>query len=196
MANIKLSDAPGCIGSPIIRDENHPICRNCPFKNVCAKLAVLNEKRLKEALGIETLSSNTGKMLTEGASRMTIAELEAPAFVGKKPLTNAGRQLQRSMFKKIGVSGVFVALENKRRDLVAHGLQSLKPEWSQELLLLIWDNKGVVKKKDLRDYMQHELGIAKMMAVSNVSNFINATTNSDLLKEDRETLRLNNEATD
>lgn len=191
MANVKLSDAPGCIGSPIIREENHPICRNCPFRNVCAKLAKLNEARLKESLGIEELSENTGKMLLDGAKRMTIAELESPAFVDKRPLTNNGRQLQSSMFKKIGVAGVLVAMEQKKRSLVEHALQEVKPVWARELMLLIHDNKGTVKKKDLRDYMHHELGIPKTMAVSNVSNFINATTNADLLKEEKEKLRLN-----
>jgi len=190
MANVKLSDAPGCIGSPIIREENHPICRNCPFRNVCAKLAKLNGERLKESLGLTTLSENTGKMLLDGAKRMTIAELESPAFVDKRPLTNNGRQLQSSMFKKLGVAGVMVALERDKRTSVDHALQEVKPDWARELMLLIYDNKGTVKKKDLREYLHHELGIPKTMAVSNVSNFINATTNADLLQEDKETLRL------
>lgn len=190
MAKIKLSDAPGCIGSPIIRKEGHPICKNCPFKNVCAKLAQMNAKRLMESLGITAISTNTGKKLTPGAEKMTIAQLESPKFKGKKPLTSRGRQMQSSMFKKVSVPEIVEIMDQTSRRLVAHGLQEVQPDWARELLLLLWDNGGALKKKDMRDYLRHELGHAQMSAASNVSNFINATTNADLIKEDKETLRL------
>ena len=190
MAKIKLSDAPGCIGSPIIRKEGHPICNNCPFKNVCAKLAQMNAKRLMDSLGISALSQDTGKKLTPGAERMTIAQLESPKFKDKKPLTARGRQTQSTMFKGVNVPQIIEVMDQSNRTLVEHGLQKVKPDWARELLLLIWDNNGSLKKKDLRDYMKHELGHAQMVALSHVSNFINATTNADLIKEDKETLRL------
>ena len=193
MAKIKLSDAPGCIGSSIIRKEGHPICNNCPFTNVCAKLARLNADRLMKDLGITAISEQTGKMLSEGASKMTIAELESPRFKGKKPLTNRGAALQSQMLRKSGgTMGILQALESKKRSLVDHALQNVQPDWARELLLLIWDNNGFVQKKDLRDYAQHELGMSRTASVSYVASFINATTNADILNEDKETLRLNN----
>lgn len=190
MGKIKISDAPGCIGSPVIRKEGHPICNNCPFKNVCAKLAQVNAKRLMSSLGLTALSKNTGKKLTPGAEKMTIAELESPQFKDKKPLTNRGRQTQATMFKSISAPQIVEVMDKTDRRLVEHGLQTVKPDWARELLLLIWDNNGSLKKKDLRDYMRHELGHSQMVALSHVSNFINATTNADLLKEDKETLRI------
>lgn len=191
MAKIKLSEAPGCIGSPTIRKEGHPICNNCAFTNVCRKLSKMNEARLMKALGVTELST-TGKMLTPGAEKMTVAQMQAPSFKGKKPLTTNGKRLQGQMLNKSGgAMGIIKAMEHDRRDHVAHVLQNVQPDWARELLLLIWDNKGTVKKKDLRDYSQHELGLSKTAALSYVSNFINATTNADVLLEDKETLRLN-----
>tara|TARA_R110000851_G_scaffold59347_8_gene137378 strand:- start:5648 stop:6232 length:585 start_codon:yes stop_codon:yes gene_type:complete len=192
MAKIKLSEAPGCIGSPVIRKEGHPICNNCAFTNVCAKLSKLNEGRLLESLGIDTLSDQTGKMLIKGANKMTIAQIESPSFKGKKPLTSRGAQMQNSMLRKMGGGNMLLkAMKAEERIVAEHAMRDMKPDWSRELMLLIWDNDGTVTKKDLRDYMHHELGHSKTLAVGYVSNFINATTNADVLKEDKEKLRLN-----
>lgn len=194
MSKVKLSDAPGCIGSPIIRKEGHPICENCNFKNICAKLSHLNAKRLMDDLGLSALSSETGRKLIPGSEKLTIAQLESPAYKDKKPLTERGRITQRGIFDKSGgTMGVLEVMQRTSRIAVKHGLQNVQPDWAQHLLLLIWDNNGSVTKKDLRDYLHHELGQSRTVSTGNVSNFTNATTNADLLKEDRETLRLLND---
>lgn len=194
MAKLKLSDAPGCIGSPLIRAENHPICRNCGFKVVCAKLAARNEERLKEELGLRKLSDVTGKKLMEGSEKMTIAELENASIKDRKPLTAKGDQVRRSILKGGTEAEILSWLKRDcKRVEIEHALQFVQPDWARELLLLIWDNKGAVKKKDLRDYTENELGHPRMSALSLVSNFVNATTNMGLVVESKETLRIVND---
>lgn len=193
MAKVKLSDAPGCIGSPLIRAERHPICRNCVFTNVCGKLAERNAERLKADLGIKELSPNTGKKLTPGAEKLTIAQLENAAYEGKKPLTAKGAQLQRSILKAGDTGRIIQIMIRKSRPHVEHGLQLVSPKWARELLLLIWDNDGEVRKRDLREHLEHGLGHKRFSAMSDVSNFVNATTNMDLTIEDKEKLRINYE---
>lgn len=48
---IKLSNAPGCIGSPTIRAMEHPLCGTCAFKDICHQLALRNRARLVEDMG-------------------------------------------------------------------------------------------------------------------------------------------------
>ena len=195
MAKVKLSDAPGCIGSPLIRSENHPICRNCLFTNICDKLASRNADRLKLELGIATLSKQTGKKLMKGAQKMSIAQLENAAITGKRPLTSKGREISNSMVSKTkdGVSGIMKALANSNRVHVEHGLQFVKPSWAGACLMLMWDNGGKLNKKDLRDFLHRELGFCRLTATSSVSNFVNAATNMDLIIEIKEQLRIANE---
>lgn len=183
MGKIKLSDAPGCIGSPLIRSENHPICKACAFRNICARLAVSNRDKLIAALGIPELSAVTGKKLMAGAEKMTIAELESPAFKDKKPLTVKGKEVMTGLrhVERDVLKDCLVGTKNRiERN---HSLQSVQPDWSKDLIMLIGDNRGLVKKKDLRDYMENELGYPRLSAVSLVSAFINGMTNADFLTE-------------
>lgn len=193
MAKVNISDAPGCIGSCIIRLENSPVCKNCTFTNICAQLSRRNAKKLRDQLGLKELSDNTGKKLMKGAEKIPIAQLESSAFEGKKPLTFKGDQLRRSMSKTTKTAEIIQILARNSRTDVDHGLQFVEPHWARQALLLLWDNNGVIKKKDLRDFLQHELGISRMVTLVNVSNFINAATNMNLVEETKESMRLNNE---
>jgi len=189
MANLKLTDAPGCIGSVLIRKEDHPICQSCGFTNLCARLAERNEAALLKSLGIEKVSRDTGKKLMKGAEKMSIAELESPKYRDKKPLTVEGRRLMDQITRGGAHDALVEALKQERRTYVAHALQFVEPDWARDLMLLIWDNKGQVKKKDLRDYLTHDLGIKVMTASVYASNFINATTNLGLCTESPQQLR-------
>lgn len=191
MAKLKLTDAPGCIGSVLIRKEGHPICNNCGFTNVCARLAERNEVNLLKSLGIEKISRDTGKKLMKGAEKLSIAELESPKYRDKKPLTRDGGLLLGQMKRGGSLDALIEALKQERRSHVAHGLQFVEPDWTRELLLLIWDNKGQVKKKDLREYLHHDLGFKVMTASVLCSNFVNAVTNMGLCTESPQHLRFN-----
>lgn len=51
----RLSDAPGCIGSPTLRAMRHKLCTSCQFRSVCATLAEHNRKLLGDLVGEESL---------------------------------------------------------------------------------------------------------------------------------------------
>lgn len=151
----------------------------------------MNAERLKEELGLSMLSENTGKKLTKGTERYTIAELESPKYENKRPLTVKGKQTTDAIFKRVGgVEVVRNAMKLTSRTHVQHALQNVSLDWALECLLLIWDNAGSLKKKDLRDYVTNELGYSRTMAIVYVSNFINATTNADFIIEDKEKLSI------
>ena len=194
MAKLRLSDAPGCIGSPIIRSEKHPICSNCVFTKICASLALRNAERLKKELGVEELSRQTGKKLIKGAEKLTIAQLESPAFKGKKPLTESGRKLQSSLLKGGSATDIVAAMKLPTKTHVEQALQFTEPDWARQCLVLIWENGGQIKRRDLGEYMEHELGYPRMSARSLTSNFINAVTNLDIFVEDKSKLRVIDEA--
>ncbi|MDX5412863.1 MAG: hypothetical protein LPK02_07430 [Rhodobacterales bacterium] len=189
MAKLKMTDAPGCVGSVLIRKEDHPICRDCMFTNICARLAERNEERLLKSLGIEKISRDTGKKLMKGAEKLTIAELESPRYRDKKPLTREGIRVMNGIEAGVTKDEFRSAMTQERRTFVEHALQFIEPDWVRELLVLIWENKGEVKKKDLRDYLIHDKGIKTMTAGVYVANFVNAVTNMDLFTESPQNLK-------
>lgn len=195
MAKMKLSDAPGCIGSPLIRNEKHPLCTKCNFTNVCGKLSKVNAQRLAESFGVARLSGDTGRKLLKGAEKMSVAQLEKAGEAGVRPETTRGAALRKQIFRKSSVKNLCDLLTNERRyNFIEHGLQFVEPEWARNVLSLIWQNGGAIKGRDMRTYLEHELGFKRSAAMSMASNFINATTNAGLivhrLKEDE--LRINN----
>jgi len=191
MATVKLSDAPGCIGSPIIRAEDHPICRNCLFTNICGKLATRNKARLEADLGISELSKDTGKKLVKGAEKLTIRQLEDPNNIDKQPLTTAGKRMQGLLLTNLsGPEQLHDALKQSDRQQAEHDLQFVKPVWAAKIMLLMWDNDGEITKKDMREYMTHDVGLTQMVVNVHASTFINAMTNLDLIKQDKTKLRI------
>lgn len=189
MGSLKLTDAPGCIGSVLIRKEGHPICQSCRFVNTCGRLASRNEERLLKSLGLEKISRDTGKKLMKGAEKLSIAELESVKYRDKKPLTKEGERLMKQIGQSGSADQFNTTLKLTSRVHVEHGLQFIEPEWARELIMLIWDNKGRVTKKDLREYLQHDKGFKVMTAGVYVAQFINATTNMGICKEDPKHVR-------
>ena len=191
MAEFQMSDVPGCFGSSIVRSEDHVICRKCICTNYCKKISKVNAERMRKELKIEKLSGETGKRLDN--PDYTIAELESPRYKDMKPLTVSGEKLTRAMLRKINKSVLAETLRQTDRNIISHRLQFVEPDWALALLMLIWDNGGEIKKSDLRDYLMHDLGHGKMVAMTNISTFINATTNMDLTVDDGTQLRFKNE---
>lgn len=50
MRKAKISDAPGCFGSSVIRRTPHKVCAACQFRTVCGKAALVTGRELRAEL--------------------------------------------------------------------------------------------------------------------------------------------------
>lgn len=195
MAKVKLSDAPGCIGSSLIRKEGHPICKNCAFTNVCAQLAARNAVKLAAELGVEKLSGITGRKLEKGAEKLSIKEIEKAS--GKRLLSKKGEALKKKIEKAISAEDLQrnISSDTGNRSVLEHGAQKLD-DWVKQLLLLIWDNNGLINKSELSAFLIHEMGVAKVSASTNAQAFVNALVHMDVLTESKTKVEVFNASSD
>lgn len=72
-AQRKLRDAPGCIGSIVVRKRIHPLCKTCEWRTWCAKIQAHNEQLLAKELAVDVKAvapSYSGALSPKGADAL------------------------------------------------------------------------------------------------------------------------------
>lgn len=168
---VKRSAAPGCLGSPTIRAMNHPLCGECPFRTICGKLVIVNERRLEEDMGIgriERREKQPGRKsdnIAKPAAQPCVGTLGPGALALKKELISCGydkwglNDLIKSggAAKTRGITWLSYAIEvvarggtvdDMRRAIVESGVGRMQGYAKSQQLLNVLLHYGIVRHEN------------------------------------------------
>lgn len=174
---LKLSDAPGCIGSPVIRAQNYKSCapENCMFRGVCGQLAKHRGAQIKKDLNVASLK-NTGGALDEKPSTKN-----AKPTVDKRALTQRGAALVSSI-KRLNMDRESILSIITSEGEIEDRLEGITPEYLAVTLRALWDTPNL-EKRQLKARFEHDIGMSALTAQSHVSIITNAFTHLQIVKD-------------
>lgn len=154
-----IKDAPGCIGSAVIRSSSHPVCQACNFKTACEKLARMNAELIAGELGSQSIKID-----------------EKPkAMQPKKPVkvktASAVSPKVKDLADKIKNSGVSTI-----SDIYKVGIEELTAV-ADEI------QTGIKTRHQIRDAISTKLGLNRMLAQSKSSIVVGAMILSNIIEE-------------
>lgn len=164
----KLSDAPGCIGSFVVRQADHPVCRACRFRTACGKMAEVARTRLHAEIG----TAPCGNLVQRKST---------PRQVVKPQLSIKGGLLVR----KLMAQGL-----DRQKIITMTRAANLNVEPSFAATALSGLTQQAMSKAQLRTLLQSRHGWCSNTAQSHVSIFVDAMTHLKVVRDDGGTITL------
>lgn len=170
---MKLSEAPGCIGSPIIRSENATLCKSCTVRTVCGQLAVRTAARLARELGVEAIDPRQPGRAASGGKHVDIKLAHRGTTDTKAPSAKS-RALVAEAAKR-GLDGANLAqVMALPPGEFAAAVRPIKPAHLR--LAMICLRRGAISRAALRDQFEKSLGLPRLSAQGLVSTTLGALT--------------------
>lgn len=174
MSKGSLRDAPGCLGSVVLRVRRakpHPICTTCPYRTVCARIAKVNAERLNEILGVEA---------AEHALVMPTSVSVTAKRPGTGGLSVKGAKAVEAL-SRIGVTTDVVRRMVPRADFIERSAH-WTPNYIRWGLDHLWRQGGRLTRVQLAKEFQRQFACSEQTAASRVSIFLDVTTHLDVVR--------------
>lgn len=163
----KLSDAPGCFGSPTVRAAASPVCDACVWRTACARYSVVHRLAMEKELA--AFSWLKPEPTVDRAAEETAINAETLEVICAAHAQNITRESLDDLL-------------SRPSETVIKTLQTMKPSHLRitVLMLKVFD-KGFTKRQ-LIDRMIKSLGWTEAAASSRASSIVSSLSKLSLIQ--------------